>query len=71
MGVDMAGYSIYLRPDLLQVFWAGMQADDFITDAVAPINTSRRTGRRVLVEAGGVGPAGPGSEGPVPDLRPA
>jgi IS30 family transposase len=56
MGVVMAGYSIYLRPDLLQVFWAGMQAGDFITDAVAPINTSRRTGRRVLVLAGGVRP---------------
>ncbi|MDQ0819434.1 hypothetical protein QFZ79_001729 [Arthrobacter sp. V4I6] len=35
---------------------AGMQAGDFITDAVAPINTSRRTGCRVLVEAGGVRP---------------
>jgi IS30 family transposase len=56
MGVVMTGYSIYLRPDLLQVFWAGMQAGDFITDAVAPINTSRRTGRRVLVLAGGVRP---------------
>ncbi|MBT2535421.1 hypothetical protein [Arthrobacter sp. ISL-69] len=56
MGVVMAGYSIHLRPDLLQVFWAGMQAGDFITDAVAPINTSRRTGRRVLLEAGGARP---------------
>ncbi|NKX56754.1 hypothetical protein HGG74_19975 [Arthrobacter sp. E918] len=54
MGVVLAGYSIYVRPDLLQVFWDGMQAGDFITDAVAAINTSRRTGRRVLVEAGGV-----------------
>lgn len=56
MGVVVAGYSIYVRPDLLQLFWAGMQAGDFITDAVAPINTSRRTGRRVLMEAGGVRP---------------
>ena len=56
MGVVMARYSIYVRPDLLQVFWAGMQAGDFITDAVVPINTSRRTGRRVLAEAGGVRP---------------
>ncbi|WP_246199793.1 IS30 family transposase [Arthrobacter zhaoguopingii] len=56
MGVVMAGYSIFLRPDLLQVFWAGMQAGDFITDAVLPIGTSRRTGRRVLLEAGGVRP---------------
>jgi hypothetical protein len=56
MGVVLAGYSIYVRPDLLQVFWDGIQAGDFITDAVAAINTSRRTGRRVLVEAGGVRP---------------
>ena len=52
----MARYSIYVRPDLLQLFWAGMQAGDFITDAVVPINTSRRTGRRVLAESGGVRP---------------
>lgn len=52
----MAKYSIFFRPDLLQVFWAGMQAGDFITDAVVPINTSRRTGRTVLAAAGGVRP---------------
>jgi len=52
----MARYSIYVRPDLLQLFWSGMQAGDFITDAVVPIDTSRRTGRRVLAEAGGVRP---------------
>lgn len=52
----MAKYSILFRPDLLQVFWAGMQAGDFITDAVIPINTSRRTGRTVLAAAGGVRP---------------
>ncbi|MFF5794740.1 transposase, partial [Paeniglutamicibacter sp. NPDC012692] len=32
-----------------------MQAGDFITDAVIPLNTSRRTGRTVLA-AGGVRP---------------
>ncbi len=52
----MAKYSILFRPDLLQVFWAGMQAGDFITDAVIPINTSRRTGHTVLAAAGGVRP---------------
>lgn len=56
MGVDVGKYSILYRPDLLQVFWAGMQAGDFITDAVIPLNTSRRTGRTVLVAAGGVRP---------------
>ena len=54
MGVVMARYSLYVRPDLLQLFWAGMQAGDFITDAVVPINTSRRTGSRVLAGAGGL-----------------
>ncbi|HEX9229980.1 MAG TPA: helix-turn-helix domain-containing protein [Arthrobacter sp.] len=33
-----------------------MEAGDFITDAVAPIDTSRRTGRRVLAAAWGVRP---------------
>jgi IS30 family transposase len=56
MGVDIAGYSIFIRQDLLQVFWAGMQAGEFITDAVVPLRTSRRTGRRVLDEPGGVRP---------------
>lgn len=52
----MATYSIFLRPDLLQVFWARMQAGDFITGAVEPLNTSRRTGKRILIDAGGVRP---------------
>lgn len=52
----MAEYSIFLRPDLLQRFWQVMADGGFITDAVGVINTSRRTGRRVLVEAGGVRP---------------
>ncbi|WP_255557410.1 IS30 family transposase [Paeniglutamicibacter sp. Y32M11] len=52
----MGKYSILYRPDLLQVFWAGMQAGDFITDAVIPLNTSRRTGRTVLAAAGSVRP---------------
>ncbi|GAA1112408.1 IS30-like element ISBlo4 family transposase [Nesterenkonia jeotgali] len=33
-----------------------MQAGEFITDAVLPIETSRRTGLRVLLDAGGVRP---------------
>ena len=52
----VAEYSIYVRPDLLQRFWQVMAGGGFITDAVAVIDTSRRTGRRVLVEAGGVRP---------------
>jgi len=40
----------------LQRFWQVMAGGGFITDAVAVIDTSRRTGRRVLVEAGGVRP---------------
>jgi len=56
LGVVVAEYSIFIRPDLLQRFWQVMADGGFITDAVAVIDTSRRTGRRVLVEAGGVRP---------------
>jgi IS30 family transposase len=56
LGVDVAEYSIFIRPDLLQRFWQVMADGGFITDAVAVIDTSRRTGRRVLVDAGGVRP---------------
>ena len=52
----MATYSIFLRPDLLQVFWARMQAGEFITGAVEPLGTSRRTGKRILIDAGGMRP---------------
>jgi len=54
--LSVAEYSIFIRPDLLQQFWQVMADGGFITDAVAVIDTSRRTGRRVLVEAGGVRP---------------
>ena len=52
----VAMYSLRIRPDLLQVFWAGMQAGDFLTDAVLPLGVDRRTGARILVAAGGVRP---------------
>ncbi len=54
--LPVAEYSIFIRPDLLQQFWQVMAEGGFITDAVAVIGTSRRTGRRVLVDAGGVRP---------------
>ncbi len=56
MGVAVTGYSIFIRSDVMQQFWQVMQDGGFITDAVEVIGTSRRTGRRVLVEAGGVRP---------------
>jgi IS30 family transposase len=56
LGVVVAEYSVFIRPDLLQQFWQVMAEGGFITDAVEVIDTSRRTGRRVLVEAGGVRP---------------
>ena len=52
----MAKYSIFIRADLTQVFWARMQAGDFISEAVALIEKSRRTGRRILTDARGVRP---------------
>jgi len=54
--LSKAEHSIFIRPDLLQQFWQVMSDGGFITDAVAVIDTSRRTGRRVLVDAGGVRP---------------
>jgi IS30 family transposase len=54
--VAVAEYSIFIRADLLQRFWQVMGDGGFITDAVEVIGTSRRTGRRVLAEAGGVRP---------------
>jgi len=54
--LSVAEYSIFIRPDLLQQFWQVVAEGGFITDAVEVIDTSRRTGRRVLVEAGGVRP---------------
>jgi IS30 family transposase len=56
MGVVMTKYSIFIRTDLTQVFWARMQAGDFISEAVELIDSSRRTGRRILAVAGGVRP---------------
>jgi len=38
----------------MQVFWQPMQAGGFISEAVELIDTSRRTGRRVWVDSGGV-----------------
>lgn len=52
----MAKYPIFIRPDLTQVFWARMQARDVISEAVALIETSRRTRRRIPTDAGGVRP---------------
>ena len=56
MGVVVTRYSVLVRPDLVQVFWVRMQAGDFISEAVELIDTSRRTGRRILVDSGGVRP---------------
>ena len=52
----VAMYSLPVRPDLLQLFWARMQAGDFLIDAVIPRGVDRRTGTRILIVAGGVRP---------------
>jgi hypothetical protein len=56
LGGAVAEYSIFIRPDMLQRFWQVMADGGFITDAVAMIDTSRRTSRRVLAEAAGLRP---------------
>jgi len=67
--LPVADYSIFIRPDLLQQFWQVMVEGGFITNAVAVIDTSRRTCRRVPVAAGGVRPRrGRGLKGPLPEL---
>jgi hypothetical protein len=54
MGVAMARYSIFIRSHALQEVWQVMQNGGFTTDGVAVIGTSRRTGCRVPLDAGGV-----------------
>jgi hypothetical protein len=56
LGVAVAEYSISICPDPLRQFWQVMADGGFISEAVAVIDTGRRTGRRDLVEAGGVRP---------------
>ena len=44
------------RPDLVQRFWAGLQGGQFLSEAAAAVETSRRSGRRLLAAAGGIRP---------------
>ena len=50
------GLTDRMVPEVYQVFWAGMAAGEFITDAARAAGTYRRQGARWLVEAGGVRP---------------
>src|SRR5829696_4997226 len=43
-------------PEVYQVFWAGMAAGEFITDAAIAAGSYRKQGARWLVAAGGVRP---------------
>ena len=50
------GLTDKMVPEVYQVFWSGMAAGEFITDAARAAGTYRRQGARWLVEAGGVRP---------------
>jgi len=52
----VAELSLAHRPELVQQFWAALQAGQFISEAAQAVGTSRRTGRRLLAAAGGVRP---------------
>ena len=52
----MAELSLAYRPELVQRFWAALQASQFLSEAAEAVGTSRRTGRRLLAAAGGVRP---------------
>jgi transposase, IS30 family len=45
-----------MRPEVVQPFWAALQAGEFITDAAARVGTYRKKGARWLAAAGGVRP---------------
>ena len=50
------GFTDRMVPEVYQVFWAGMAAGEFITDAAPAAGTYRKQGARWLAEAGGVRP---------------
>jgi len=52
----VAELSLAYRPELVQRFWAALQASQFLSEAAEAVGTSRRTGRRLLAAAGGVRP---------------
>ena len=50
------GLTDKMVPEVYQVFWSGMAAGEFITDAARAAGTYRKQGARWLVETGGVRP---------------
>jgi DNA-binding CsgD family transcriptional regulator len=49
-------FSYRMVPEVYQVFWAGMAAGEFISDAVIAAGSSGKQGSRWLAAAGGVRP---------------
>jgi IS30 family transposase len=54
--VRMLRFSDRMRPEVVQPFWAALQAGEFITDAATVVGTYRKKGARWLAAAGGVRP---------------
>jgi hypothetical protein len=49
-------FSYRMVPEVYQVFWAGMAAGEFISDAAIAAGSYRKQGSRWLAAAGGVRP---------------
>ena len=52
----MVRFASHMISENVQVFWAGLQRGEFITDAAEAAGTYRKPGARWLVAAGGVRP---------------
>ena len=52
----MLKFSDRMRPEVVQPFWAALQAGEFITDAAERAGTYRKKGARWLVASGGIRP---------------
>ena len=50
------GLTDKMVPEVYQVFWAGLQRGEFITDAAAAAGTYRKQGTRWVIANGGVRP---------------
>jgi hypothetical protein len=65
----MVMFNTRMRPEVIQPFWAALQAGEFITAAAEGVGTYRVKGRRwILAESGHPAASWSSSEGPVSDV---
>jgi hypothetical protein len=61
--VKMPRFSEWMLPEVVQPFWAALQAGEFITGAAARVGTYRVKGRRWIVACGVCGPGAAATRG--------